>query len=92
MKPFFDTESTGHDAMLKRITLNEMRKHIRKLRAGLVTIGECEYDLNETITTAALGISDDNAKQRFFRVMKRRCWRMLLNATSLDNFYKEDRE
>ena len=92
MKPFFDTESTGRDATLMRKTLNEMRKHIRNLRAGLATIGECEFAMNEAITTAALGIYDDNAKQRFFRVMKRRGWRMLLNATSRDNFYKEDEE
>ncbi len=72
-----------------RKTLQAMKKPIAMLKAGNISIGDCEDRLNKIIAKAALDIPELNDQARFIRVMKRRGWRMLLNATGKDDFESE---
>lgn len=72
-----------------RKTLQAMKEPIAQLKAGTITIGDCEDRLNKIITKAAFDIPELNDQARFIRVMKRRGWRMLLNATGKDDMQKE---
>lgn len=72
-----------------RKTLQAMKEPIGQLKAGTITIGDCEDRLDKIIAKAAFDIPELNDQARFVRVMKRRGWRMLLNATGKDDMQKE---
>ena len=69
-------------AMTQKQIAEKMAQTANNLKCGLITIFECEQQMTETILTGtlAMGLSD-NDKIMMARKLKRRMWRMLLDAT-----------
>ena len=65
-----------------RKTVERMKDSVSQLKRGHMTIGECESQMDKAITNAANEINELDDRIRFIRILKRRGWRMLLNATS----------
>ena len=65
-----------------REAVREMKVSANHLRQGRISIGECESDLNRIIDNATTDISELDEKIRVTRILKRKEWRMLLNATT----------
>ena len=58
-----------------------MKQAVRRLQRGTCTIEECERDLNEIIKDATPDYSDIDRRLAVQRKLKRKAWRMLLEAT-----------
>ena len=69
----------------KEITEN-LRKCARKLQRGMFTVYECEKAMDEAIMNGVLEMPNETAQQNDMRIaavrkLKRKMWRMLLEAT-----------
>lgn len=62
-------------------TLQKMSAAVRQLKRGLMTIGECEYVLNNIIAEAVPVTLDVDRRMAEIKRLKRKQWRMLLDAT-----------
>lgn len=62
-------------------TLQKMSAAVRQLKRGLMTIGECEYALNNIIAEAVPTTLDVDRRIAEIKRLKRKQWRMLLDAT-----------
>ncbi len=60
---------------------DNMKQAVRRLQRGKCTIEECERDLNEIIEDATPDYSDIDRRIAVHRKLKRKAWRMLLEAT-----------
>ena len=69
--------------MTQKQIAEKMAQAANNLKRGLITIYECEQQMTEAILTGtlAMGLSD-NDKIMMARKLKRRMWRMLLEATN----------
>lgn len=65
----------------KQIT-EKMAQTTRLLQRGLLTIYQCEQEMNDAILTGVLNMElSDDEKITVARKLKRRMWRMLLETT-----------
>ena len=62
-------------------TLQKMSAAVRQLKRGLMTIGECEYVINNIIAEAVPTTLDADRRIAEIKRLKRKQWRMLLDAT-----------
>lgn len=62
-------------------TVALMEVSVMRLVHGRYTIGECEKCINEDIAIATMNIEDINERLEAIRQLKRKAWRMLLDAT-----------
>lgn len=62
-------------------TVQKMKAVVRRLMRGTCTIGECELELNRIIAEATMDFTDLDERIYRIRILKRRSWRMLLDAT-----------
>lgn len=62
-------------------TVTAMKATVRRFMRGQLTIGECELALNDLISEATMDFSDLNVRLRNIRILKRKAWRMMLDAT-----------
>lgn len=60
---------------------DNMKQAVRRLQRGPCTIEECERDLDEIIKDATPDYSDIDRRLAVQRKLKRKAWRMLLEAT-----------
>lgn len=60
---------------------DSMKQAVRRLQRGMCSIDECERDLNEIIEDATPDYSDIDRRLAVQRKLKRKAWRMLLEAT-----------
>ena len=64
-----------------RETVENMRNVVRRMMRGHLTIGECELELNRLIAEATMEVPDIDIRLYRIRILKRKAWRMLLDAT-----------
>ena len=65
----------------KQIT-EKMAQTARLLQRGLLTIYQCEQEMSDAILTGVLNMKlSDDEKIAMARKLKRRMWKMLLEAT-----------
>ena len=62
-------------------TVALMQVCIMRLVNGSYTIGECEQYINEDIAKATMDIAVINERLEAIRQLKRKSWRLLLDAT-----------
>ena len=58
-----------------------MKLAVRRLRRGMCTIEECERELDAIIEDATPNYSDIDRRLAVQKKLKRKAWRMLLEAT-----------
>lgn len=58
-----------------------MKQAVRRLQRGMCTIAECEAELNCIIKRETIGMYDLDEIIEAERKLKRKAWRMLLEAT-----------
>lgn len=62
-------------------TLQRMKAAAQELKKGRMTIGECELAMNTIIAEAAPPTMDFDQRIAEIRQLKRKQWRMMLDAT-----------
>lgn len=61
--------------------ISQMQETVDKFKRGYYTIGECEFILNQYISLAIMDIADLDERLELLRLLKRKEWRMMLDAT-----------
>lgn len=68
--------------MTQKQIAEKMAQATHMLQRGLLTIYQCEQEMNDAILTGVLNMElSDDEKITVARKLKRRMWRMLLEAT-----------
>ena len=60
---------------------DNMKLAVRRLQRGMCTIEECERELDAIIADATPNYSDIDRRLAVQKKLKRKAWRMLLEAT-----------